>query len=117
MALTVTFESNMNTNYSMNSHVARGLKISKGTFSLPSTYAASTMDVGIPNPIAVFIPTLDGYVFDFDITSGQSYGTGHAYRTHVDLTGASGTYEGALVELTSGVDISSKTLRFVAFGY
>lgn len=111
MALTVTFESNMNTNYSMMSHLARGLKVSAGTFSLPSTYAASTMDVAIPNPIVVIIPGLDGYVFDFDVTAGQSYGTVHAYRD------GGGSTEAALVECTGGVDLSGKTLRFVAFGY
>ena len=105
-AVTVTPESRLNTNPSLQSALARGLNMSMGEATF-STYESGGVTMSIPhlnNVVACFIENVAGFVFTYVPSTGKVL----VY----DQSGASG----ALDAVASGATITA-TCPFVAFGF
>lgn len=112
MSATVTIDSRSNTNNSLVSHQARGVKFIFGTITLDSSYANGGESVTFPGVAtagiaAVFINNKSGYSFEFDKTNSKV----KAYYCEL----SAGT-DGAQIEVAT-IDLSGVTADFMLIGY
>ena len=113
MAATVTPEARANTNNSLLSHSARGLKVLFGTITFDSSYPTGGESVTFPGITTgeigiVLIQNKGGYSFSFDKTNSKVL----AYYDEL----SAGT-DGVQIQVASSVDLSAVTADFAVFGY
>ena len=112
MAISVTYNSGVNKNFSFNSNTARGMKMAVGTIA--ATYsAAGGLTWSLPFNVRLFcqISPASQYFFTYNCTTSMF----QAWQSVVTTTALAST----LVEVASDTDFTalSDSLRFVAFGY
>ena len=111
---TITPDPSQNTNYSLNSQLARNLKIEVGELEFDGgTYSTGgisfTPRIGATNLVAVILLPAEadagGYVWAYDYTNNKI----QVYE--------SGTASAALDELDNASDTLSGTVKYIAIGY
>lgn len=112
MALAATMHSGLNSNYELQSGMARGLNFAVGTLAV--TYSAAgglTWTLPFNQTLYVSIPAQSQYIFSYNVTTNMLT----AYQCVVTTTALAST----LVEVASDTDFTALTdsLRFVAFGF
>lgn len=111
MALSITKEIGQNANYSLQSALARGLKMEIGKFTPDSSWLAAgeAMSFGF-TPIMVQIESTGGIVFNYDYTNSKVLGW------YADYDGAA---DGALIVVADAVDLSTicANTRYIAYGW
>ena len=109
MAAVVTQSVKYNTNYSINSAVARGLKIQHGTIALDDSYptGGEAVEFGFDADV-VICPVSGGYTFGWDSTNQKLL----AYYADYDAAA-----DGALIQVAAETDLSALTaIPYIAIG-
>lgn len=111
MALTITKEPAQNTNYSLESVLARGLKMEFGKFTPDTSWLAAgeAMSFGF-TPTLVLIENKGGIVFEYDYTNSKML----AYYADYDAVA-----DGALIVVpdTTNLSVICADTRYVAYGF
>jgi len=111
MGLTITKDPAMQTNYSLESALARGLKMEIGKFTPDNSWLAAgeAMSFGF-TPVVVFIEPKSGYVFEYDYTNSKEL----AYYADYDAVA-----DGALIAVVDTTDLSTACADtyYIAFGW
>lgn len=109
MAATLTPNVGHNTNYSLNSFLARGGKLQIGTLAFDTSYptGGEAVDFGF-SPTIVLLQPASGYVFEYDAGNGKVL----AYYADYDA-GA----DGALIQVANTTDLSSVSTVYLAIGF
>jgi len=107
MAIAVTYDTTANTNPKLTSYEARGINMVVGTLAV--TYSAATgltWSIPLNTRLAVFIPPVSGYMFQYNTTTSM-------------FTAWNISTTGPVEEVPSDTDFTDCTdaIRFVAFGY
>lgn len=108
MAATLTPDVGHNTNYSLNSFLARGGKIQVGTLAFDSSYptGGEEVDFGF-TPAFVIVQPVSGYVFEYDSGNDKVI----AYYADYDAVA-----DGALIQVADTTDLSSVSTTYLAIG-
>lgn len=111
MGLTITKEPGLNTNYSLQSSLARGLKMEIGKFTPDSSWLAAgeAMSFGF-TPIMVQVENKGGIMFEYDYTNSKML----AYYFDYDAAA-----DGAAIAVIDTTDLSSicADTRYIAYGW
>lgn len=111
MGLTITKDPHMNTDFSLQSALARGMKLEIGKFTPDNSWLAAGEEMSFGfTPVAVFIENKGGYVFEYDYTNSKVL----AYYADYDAAA-----DGALIAVIDTTDISSAcaNTRYMAIGF
>lgn len=96
--------------------VGRYVKLTTGTITFDSSYATGgeplvSTDVGLSSKIeTIFCAPASGYVFEYDYDNNKLKAFNTTKGGTIPANGAPG------VEVAATTDLSSVTLRFIAFG-
>lgn len=109
MAATVTPDVGHNTNYSLNSFLARGGKFQVGALAFDSSYPTGGESVSFGfSPTIVLLQPASGYVFEYDADNGKVL----AYYADYDA-GA----DGALIQVADETDLDAVSTVYLAIGF
>lgn len=109
MAATLTNKKKVNTNYGLESYLARGLNQYFGSVAFDSSYPTGGESISLPfTPVLVIIAPTSGYVFEWDYDNNKI----KAFYADYDAVA-----DGVLIEVADTTDLSAlDDVRFVAFG-
>ena len=111
MALTITRGIGQNTNFSLQSALARGLKMEIGKFTPDASWLAAgeTMSFGF-TPIMVQIENKGGVVFEYDYTNEKMLAYYFDYNGEAD---------GVAIPVADTVDLSTicADTHYIAYGW
>lgn len=109
MAATLTNKKAVNTNYGLESYLARGLNIYFGSIAFDNSYPTGGESITLPfTPVLVIIEPSAGYIFQWDYDNKKV----KAFYADYDAVA-----DGELIEVADTTDLSAlDDVRFVAFG-
>jgi hypothetical protein len=112
MALTITREAGQNLSYTLQSNLARGLKMEFGKFTPDNSWLAAgeEMTFSFNTPVLVVVENKGGIVFEYDYTNEKMLAYYADYST---------TTDGALIVVPDTTDLSTicANTRYVAYGF
>lgn len=109
MSATVTVKKNVNTNYQLDSHLARGTKLYVGSVAFDNSYPTGGESITLPfTPVLLIAESSAGYTFQYDYTNKKLL----AYYADYDAVA-----DGVLIQVADTTDLSALTdVRFIAIG-